>query len=711
MNCHSTKHGWKSFPYRRWHVTTIIALKGGRLVVTGDLILSQSKREQELQARIRALEVEVAELRQSDTWSSTGETVRVPAPFAPLFEVAQQTVRKFFSRRTWDPTKATIEISDERYVLLRASSLSVDFLNTIKNLYADHGEAEAFAIGRNFLFDISHVIGMEDAKNFHRKMGVTDPIAKLSAGPVHFAYAGWAFVDISPESTPIPDESFFIKYDHPFSFEADSWQKAGQQSDVPVCIMNSGYSSGWCEESFGIPLTAVELTCKAAGDETCTFVMAPPHRIEEHIQRYMHHRTSQHASLRIPSFFERKRVEEEMKSARKKAEESDRMKSAFLANMSHEIRSPMNGVIGMTNLVLETELTEMQRDYLMTARESAESLMAIINEILDFSKIEAGVIELEQEPFAVRQFLNETMKSYLLRCKSKAIELKWHVAPDVPDQLVGDDIRLRQVIVNLVENAIKFTSQGGIELSVSLEARESMNNHAMLHFQVSDTGIGIPPEKLNLIFEAFTQADMSTTRRFGGTGLGLTISHELVRLMNGRIWCEKNDGPGSTFHFVVPLQQQELSISDEPAPDLTTVANAPDTHADDQTLSRTLNVLVAEDGLVNQTVVKAMLNSWGHNVTIANHGKEALQRWREAPDHFDFILMDVLMPEMDGLESTAMIRAEEQGTDRHIPIIAVTAQAMAGDREACLNAGMDAYISKPFHKSELQQIVHQFFKA
>lgn len=673
--------------------------------------MSKSKREQKLESTVRELEAEIVELSKRTRRPVTGETVRVPEQFKPIFDVAQETVRKFFSLARTDPTHATIEVSGERYVLLRASSLSVDFLTTVKNLYSDYGEDEAFAIGRSFLFDISHVIGMEDAKNFQKKMGVTDPIAKLSAGPVHFAYSGWAFVEIDPESTPTPTEDFFLKYNHPFSFEADSWLKAGQRSKYPVCIMSSGYSSGWCEESFGMPLTAIELTCKAAGHDKCSFIMAPPHKIEEHLGRHVNDRMSSHISLNIPSFFERKRVEEEMRAARQKAEDSDRLKSEFLRNMSHEIRTPMNGVIGMTELVLETELTDLQRDYLSAARDSAESLMETINHVLDFSKIEADAIELNPQPFDLGQSLEETMKPFFLSGETKGIAVSWNVAEDVPARLIGDEVRLRQVIVNLVGNAIKFTDQGRVDVNVLLDKLDRAKHLVTLHFQISDTGIGIPSNKLDSIFDPFVQVDTSTTRRFGGTGLGLAISSQLVHLMNGRIWCKNNEQAGSSFHFIAEFRLAVDDATNEPARDSESAVPTAAIPTNDLEVSHTrrLRILLAEDSRVNQTLAKGMLRRWGHAITIANNGREAVELWRNSPTSFDLILMDVLMPELDGLEATAAIRKIEQPTGRHIPIVAITALALKGDRESCLNAGMDDYISKPISKDDLQQVINRNF--
>lgn len=278
--------------------------------------MSQKEETAGLKKRIRELEKEIALLKKgSVTFPPDAVTVKVPDQIKPLFDQARQTVGEYFSHLKMDPTKGTIEIRNERYVLVRASALSHDFLKTIQHLYADKGEKEALAIGKDFLFDIARVIGKNDAKKFHTEMHLTDPIARLAAGPVHFAYSGWAFVDILPESKPSPDENYYLVYNHPYSFEADSWLQSKQKSAAPVCVMNAGYSSGWCEVSFGLPLTAVEITCRAQGHKHCTFIMAPPHKIEEHIQQYKLHSPLLHNKklhYDIPTFFERKKMEQQL---------------------------------------------------------------------------------------------------------------------------------------------------------------------------------------------------------------------------------------------------------------------------------------------------------------------------------------------------------------------------------------------------------------
>ncbi|HTL98435.1 MAG TPA: ATP-binding protein [Holophagaceae bacterium] len=569
------------------------------------------------------------------------KTVSVPPAMAPLFRHAEEVVSRYFRERKDQPEHGSIEISAQRYVLVRGASLSVEFFGLVRDLYGEGREAEADGFARNLLFDLAHAIGKADAKAFHARMGLHDPVAKLSAGPVHFAHTGWAFVDISPESQPSPDENFYLLYDHPYSFESDAWAQAGKTLDTPVCIMNAGYSSGWCEESFGLPLASVELLCKAKGDACCRFIMAPPARLEARLRAYSEAQPQLATRMKgaeIPDFFSRKRLEEELRRHRDELELRVQERTRQLEEVSERLRrtqkfealgrlaggiahdfnnllTAMTGFAGLARLELpEDHPAHEALDHLETTGLRAGELT---RQLLAFSRrqvLQPVILDLNE----LLQSLTPLLKSLL----GERTRLELALGPG-PLKVKADPSQMEQVVLNLTVNARDAMPEGGsLRIATALEGSE-------VRMEVVDTGTGIAPEAMAHLFEPF----FTTKDRGKGTGLGLSTVYGIIEQSGGRIAIESEPGQGACVRIHLPASGGPLALEaeeDRPAG-----------------VHRPARILLVEDEDGVRSALAQVLKSRGYEVAESPDPKAALGQ-EPGFGRLDLLITDMVMPGMDG---------------------------------------------------------------
>jgi signal transduction histidine kinase len=654
-------------------------------------------------------------------------TVRVPADIEGPFAAVEDLVSRYFRDRKDDPAHGTIEIFGERYVLVRAASLSVEFFGLVRELYGEGRQAEADAFAKNILFDLAHAIGKSDAHNFHQKMGLDEPIARLSAGPIHFAHAGWAFVDIFPESRPSPDESYYLVYDHPYSFESDAWLRTpGAHVPGTVCIMNAGYSSGWCEASFGVTLVSTEVLCRARGDEACRFVMGHPSRIEEHVRRYLAGRPGGERPAQpyqIPDFFARKRVEEELRQARDDLERrvAERTQELSLSNerlrreiadrqeiekqllqrhkleaigrlaggIAHDFNNLMAVIVGNCALLGRRlgEDDDERRAFLAEIRSAGERAARLTNQLLTFGRAQVR----SREALDLNRIVLD-LGRMLERVIGDDVELVTRLDPAL-EPIEADRGQIEQVIMNLVVNARDAMPNGGtVTLSTENVLLDDARSRVIgasagagryARFSVTDEGVGMDDETMAKIFDPFftTKGGPARDGEVGtsGSGLGLSTVYAIVQQAHGAIAVESAPAKGARFDIYLPSGSATSARMQAAA-----VASEPMAHGE--------TILLVEDQDQLRRALAQVLRELGYEVIDAADGVEAMRKFDEHGGAFDALVTDVVMPRMGGVPLAAALQ-------ERAPKLQVL--YMSGYADDPLLSESAAFLQKPFEPDDL----------
>lgn len=667
--------------------------------------------------RHRIVEVKTA-LDDLEGQSVTGgkSIVGAPEELKDTFAKAATYVADYFDARWEDPHSARIVVSGERYILIRAASMSIEFFELVRSLYRDRGESEAHSVARGFLFDVAHALGKADAAAFHERMGVVDPMEKLSAGPVHFAYTGWALVDIHKESAPSPDENYFLFYDHPNSFEAEAWLRSGNSAEFGVCVMNAGYSSGWCEQSYGVPLVATEITCRARGDEHCRFVMAPPARIQGHLDRM--HAAGQvpaHTSedrLEVPEFFKRKRLEDELRRAHDDLElrvahrtteleqrnrelraandrlaELHRAREEFLAMISHELRTPLVTGLGYVELLLRGKLgavTPKITAGMEVALRNLTRLAGLVDEILRYHQLSYRDSQSAMlATFDLTQLCRECVEDLKVRSARSKGSVRVTVADAIPPALADADM-IRQVLANLLNNA---DHHAGDDATISVRLLRAPGARARI--EVADDGAGMSPEMLRQATEPFVRS----SKREKGLGLGLAIARSLLAANDSELELQSQEGAGTTAAFTLPLLAAATD-EHEAAPGPRARRKARDATA---SASYGSQVLVVEDDEDTRSFMELALAQNGYKVLAVGSAEDGLARL--SGFKADLMLIDLGLPGMDGLELVRRVKALPEHVDT--PVFLFTARAENAIQREALAAGCRGTLVKPVAVDDL----------